>query len=54
MVGKTFTAEKREPEVAEILKKRGWAVWWNSFFVSTIVPYNILFLTSIYPIIEKP
>ncbi len=23
------SAEKREPEVAIKLKKRGWAVWWN-------------------------
>ena len=23
------SAKKREKEVAEILKKRGWAVWWN-------------------------
>ena len=23
------SAEKREEQLAEILKKRGWAVWWN-------------------------
>ncbi len=23
------SVENREPEVAKILKKRGWAVWWN-------------------------
>ena len=23
------SAEEREPEIAKILKARGWAVWWN-------------------------